>query len=82
MVVVCDGAVEVALGFPGHAADGVGVGIFRIEPDRLVEVRDGAVEAALVFVLDAAAKVDCRKLLAPKFARRNGAGARRDGNVA
>ena len=39
--------VEIALGRIGSAAIAVGERVFRIEPDRLGEVRDGAVEIAL-----------------------------------
>ena len=45
------------LAAPGEAAVGVGGGVFRIEPDRLVEVGDGAVVVALVALGDAAVGV-------------------------
>jgi hypothetical protein len=39
--------LQTALHLPRSAAVVVGLGIFRIEPDRLVEVRDRPVEVAL-----------------------------------
>ena len=50
LVVIGDGAVEVAFVAPGEAATVVGPRVFRIrsEPDRLVEVGDGAVAVAFV----------------------------------
>jgi hypothetical protein len=50
---VGDGAVVVALGAVRDAAVGVSVGVFGIEPDRLVVVGDGAVEVAFDKVRDA-----------------------------
>src|SRR5262249_22312103 len=43
-----DRLVEVALFFPHHAAYVVGTGIFRVEPDRLIEVGGGAAGIALI----------------------------------
>ena len=47
---IFDGAVVVALGGVGIAAAAVGVRIFRVEADRLVEILDGAVVVALAEV--------------------------------
>jgi hypothetical protein len=46
LVIVRDRPVEVALGAPGAAAVGEGLTIFRSEFDRLIIVRNGAIEVA------------------------------------
>jgi hypothetical protein len=81
-VEVGQGLWQTALLLPRHAAIVIGFGKLRIEPDRFVVVRDGAVEVAPVFMFNAAIQVDFRKLLAPELTRRNGTGACRDGSVA
>jgi hypothetical protein len=53
-----DGAIELAFGVLGGAADDVGVGVLRIEGDGFVVVSDGAVELALVLIGQAAEGVD------------------------
>src|ERR1051326_780414 len=52
---------QTALHLPRDAAVVVGLGIFRIEPDRLVEIRDRAVEIALGTPGAAAVDVGDRK---------------------
>src|ERR1043166_4827435 len=39
--------LQIAFHLPRYAAVVIGLGLFRIEPDRLVKVRDGPVEVAL-----------------------------------
>jgi len=47
LVVVLNGAVELALGSVGEAPAVEGSGVIRVEPDGLVEVLNGAVGLAL-----------------------------------
>src|SRR4029077_1877271 len=48
LVIVGDGAIEVAPPVPGNPTVDVAVRRFRIEPDGRVEIRNGAVELAPV----------------------------------
>src|SRR5262249_32394849 len=54
----------------------------RIEPDRLVVVGNGAVDVALVLMLDTAVEIDFRETVEVIFARRDCPRACRDCNVA
>ena len=61
MGIVLDGAIQFALVDPHIAAIDEGVGEFRIELDRLAEIRRGAVELVLVVENEAAVVVEERK---------------------
>jgi hypothetical protein len=50
--------IDIALVGIDGAAVAIGAGVLRIEPDRVVQIGDGAVEVALVGVNDGAVEID------------------------